>query len=264
MALLEVAHINQYSGKKQLLTDISLSADAQAIVALLGPNGAGKTTLLRTIIGLLSCRHLPANSIVFEGKDLTAASPAQRVAQGLLYLPQHTSLLQQLTVYENLLVIYQYHPWWRTQPKTSFDEAAEHWLAATSLAHTGKQLAGTLSGGQKRKLEVVRSLLMKPKMLLLDEPFAGVDPKSIYELKALFSTLAAEGLGIVISDHHVDQLLAIASEGYVIMQGAVVTAGSISEILENSYTKERYLGVEFHQDLAARFSNNLSKGSHES
>lgn len=263
MALLEVVNINQYSGRKQLLANVSFSAEGQTILALLGPNGAGKTTLLRTVIGLLPCKHLPQHSIVFAGIDLTHTSPAQRVAAGLLYLPQHTSLLQDLTVYENLHIIFQYHSWWQSQTKSTFDAEVEHWLAVTSLSQTKSQLAGTLSGGQKRKLEVIRSLLMKPKMLLLDEPFAGVDPKSIYELKDLFSTLASQGLGIVISDHHVDQLMAIAGSGYVIMQGSVVTSGSISQILENRYTKERYLGVEFHHDLAVRFSNNQSKGHHE-
>ncbi len=263
MALLEVAHLNQYSGKKQLLFDVSLTAHRQSVVALLGPNGAGKTTLLRTIIGLLSCKRLPIGTILFDGQDLTQASPAEHVTKGLLYLPQHTSLLQQLSVYDNLLVVYQYHHYWRRETKLTFEEAVEHWLRLTSLDHARDQRAGTLSGGQKRKLEVVRSLLMKPKMLLLDEPFAGVDPKSIYELKSLFSSLAMEGLGVVISDHHVDQLLSIASTGYVIMQGRVVAEGGISDILENSYTKERYLGAEFHQDLAARFSNHQSKGHHE-
>lgn len=264
MALLEVVHINQFSGKKQLLFDISFTAAEQAVVALLGPNGAGKTTLLRTVIGLLSCKHLPTRTIIFNEQDLTQTSPAERVSAGLLYLPQHTSLLQQLSVYDNLLVVYQYHPYWRTETKATFEEAVTHWLTLTSLEHARDQAAGTLSGGQKRKLEVVRSLLMKPKLLMLDEPFAGVDPKSIYELKALFSSLATEGLSIVISDHHVDQLMSIAGTGYVIMQGKVVAEGGISAILENSYTKERYLGVEFHQDLAARFStNHQSKGHHE-
>jgi lipopolysaccharide export system ATP-binding protein len=253
MPLLEVAHVYQHSGKKQLLTDVSFSAQAEQVIALLGPNGAGKTTLLRTVIGLLSNTHLPANSILFEGNDLTHSTVAQRVAAGLLYLPQHTSLLQQLSVADNLHMVFQYHPWWQAQPKTSFTEEMHYWLEQTALSATLSQQAGTLSGGQKRKLEVVRSLLMKPKMLMLDEPFAGVDPKSIYELKTLFLALKTQGVGIVISDHHVDQLLAMAQQVYVLAQGNVVASGGIQDILENKYTKERYLGAEFHQAMRRQF-----------
>lgn len=255
MVLLEVAHVHQHSGKKQLLKDVSFNAEAESVVALLGPNGAGKTTLLRTIIGLLSCSHLPPKSILFGGLDLTHLPVAQRVANGLLYLPQHTSLLQQLSVYDNLYVVYQYHPWWQGKKKSLFEEEMYHWLTLTDLTGTLQQPSGTLSGGQKRKAEVVRSLLMKPKMLMLDEPFAGVDPKSIYELRTLFLSLTKQGVSIVISDHHVDQLLSMAEQVYVLAQGSVVASGGIQDILANNYTKERYLGAEFHQAMTARFSS---------
>ncbi len=158
-----------------------------------------------------------------------------------------------MTVQDNLKVVYQYHAGWKNQPLSSFQDEIEHWLTATNLSHAMKQKAGTLSGGQKRKLEVVRSLLMKPKMLMLDEPFAGVDPKSIYELKQIFTDLSHSGIGIVISDHHVDQLLSIAHSVYVIVGGQVVTSGSIQEILENPYTKESYLGKQFYQEMADRY-----------
>ncbi|NDD54428.1 ATP-binding cassette domain-containing protein [bacterium] len=260
MALLEVANLHQHSGKTQLLHEISLAAQAQAIVALLGPNGAGKTTLLRTLIGLLPCAHLQANTIRFDDNDITRRSVAERVQAGLLYLPQHTSLLQQLSVHDNLHIVFQYHPWWQKKDSSAFIEERNHWLTVTGLTQTLRQPAGTLSGGQKRKLEVVRSLLMKPKLLMLDEPFAGVDPKSIYELKALFTSLSGEGLGIIISDHHVDQLLSMAATGYVVVQGRIVASGGIKDILENRYTKERYLGAEFHEAMAARFSSHLQKG----
>jgi lipopolysaccharide export system ATP-binding protein len=255
MPLLEVAHIHQHSGKKQLLIDVSFQAQADSVVALLGPNGAGKTTLLRTVIGLLATKHLAAGSIFFNGQDITHASVAERVCAGLLYLPQHTSLLTQLSVKDNLEIVHQYHPWWQGKPIRQFHDEMHHWLALTTLTATLPQGAGTLSGGQKRKLEVVRSLLMKPKMLLLDEPFAGVDPKSIYELKTLFLTLNAQEVGIVISDHHVDQLLSMAQQVYVLAQGSVVASGGIQAILENSYTKERYFGAELHQAMTARFSS---------
>ena len=263
MALLEVTNLSQHAGKKQLLHHVSLSADGARVTALLGPNGAGKTTLLRTIMGLnpnpLSIDG-QTNGMVFAGIPLNKLSVTQRVDQGLLYLPQHTSLIRQLTVMDNLLLVFTYHPWWQGKKHELFDQEAHRWLSLTGLNGTLTQPAETLSGGQKRKLEVVRSLLMKPRMLMLDEPFAGVDPKSIYELKHLFIELAKQGIGVIISDHHVDQLLSIATTAYVLVGGSVVASGSIQEILENSITKERYLGTEFYEDLAPRFT---AKNQHE-
>jgi len=250
MSLLRVDNLSQILGRKPILSSISFQADKQHVVVLLGPNGAGKTTLLKTIIGLIPT---PANTITFDNIDISNLPIHQRVERGLLYLPQHTSLFQDMSVLNNLKVVYQYHCGWKDQPWETFYQEAIKWLEATHLAHALTQKAGTLSGGQKRKLEVVRSLLMKPKLVLLDEPFAGVDPKSIYELKQIFVDLASSGIGVVISDHHVDQLLSIAQTVYVIVSGRVVSSGSIKEILENSYTKESYLGTEFHEEMAQRY-----------
>ena len=257
MALLEVTNLSQHAGKKQLLHSISFSAEGSRVTALLGPNGAGKTTLLRTVMGLNPNPTTPdglTNSIIFSGRPLNQLSVNQRVDLGLLYLPQHTSLIRQLTVMDNLLLVFTYHRWWEGKKRELFDQEAHRWLTLTGLTGTLAQSAETLSGGQKRKLEVVRSLLMKPQMLMLDEPFAGVDPKSIYELKHLFVELAKQGIGVIISDHHVDQLLSIATTAYVLVGGSVVASGGIQEILENSITKERYLGTEFYEDLAPRFT----------
>lgn len=251
MALLQVQALDFSIGKKKILHGISFDAQQGQTVALLGPNGAGKTTLLKTIMGLQS---VPTHkSILFDDNIIDQLPVHQRVSQGLLYLPQHTSLFQSMTVRENLDIVYHYHPFWKEQSKKQFDQDAAQWLDVTQLASTITQKAGTLSGGQKRKLEVVRCLLMKPKMLMLDEPFAGVDPKSIYELKQIFTDLAKSNMSIVISDHHVDQLLSIAQNVYVIVGGKVVTAGGIKEILENTYTKESYLGTQFYQEIAQRF-----------
>ena len=150
-------------------------------------------------------------------------------------------------------MVYQHHPFWKDKLSSQFDTEMHQWLAVTHLTSTLAQKAETLSGGQKRKLEVVRALLMKPTMLMLDEPFAGVDPKSIYELKKIFTDLIAHDIGIIISDHHVDQLLSIANTAYVLVQGKVVCTGGIKEILENSYTKESYLGTQFYEEISQRF-----------
>lgn len=255
MPLLQVKDFSQILGKKAILSNISFQAELGKTLVILGPNGAGKTTLLKSIIGLHPCQKSsgPHNLILFGDVIINTWSVAQRVEQGLLYLSQNSSLFQSMTVQDNLDIVYHYHPYWKDKPYNQFSDELNHWLTLTSLTHTLIQKAGTLSGGQKRKLEVIRSLLMKPKMLLLDEPFAGVDPKSIYELKKIFTDMAKSGIGVVISDHHVDQLLSIADRVYVIVGGRVVTSGTIKEILENAYTKESYLGTQFYEEMAQRF-----------
>lgn len=255
MPLLQVKDFSQTLGKKAILSNVSFQAELGKTVVILGPNGAGKTTLLKSIIGLNPAQKTDnvLNAIMFDNTIINTWSVAKRVQHGLLYLPQSSSLFQNMTVLDNLKVVYQYHPSWKAHPFKDFQDECDHWLTLTSLAHALAQKAGTLSGGQKRKLEVVRSLLMKPRMLLLDEPFAGVDPKSIYELKQIFTDMAKSGIGVVISDHHVDQLLSIANMVYVIVGGRVVTSGTIKEILENAYTRESYLGTQFYEEMAQRF-----------
>lgn len=257
MALLQVINISKTIGQKTLLRHISLAADRTGIVALLGPNGAGKTTLLKTIIGLHQAppaEEVPQKNIIsFDGQLINTWSLYKRIEAGLIYLPQHSALFKQLTVQDNLEAVYHYHPFWTDQPFKTFHEEMTYWLEQTTLTSMIGQKAGLLSGGQKRKLEIVRSLLMRPKMLLLDEPFAGVDPKSIYELKKIFSLLSDQQIGIIISDHHVEQLLSIAQQVYVIMNGEVVTSGSIQDILNDSLTKEHYLGNQFYGEIIEKF-----------
>lgn len=257
MPILRVCNISQSFGKKLILNGLSLEAKSGTIVALLGPNGAGKTTLLKTIIGLnkppradLECQK---NIIMLDDQVINTWPISKKVQYGLVYLPQHTSLFAHMSVQENLELVYEYQPYWLNKPHHEFITERNNWLAQTTLSHALSQTAGVLSGGQKRKLEVVRSLLMHPTIIILDEPFAGVDPKSIYELKEIFQRLATCGIGIIISDHHVDQLLSIATSVYVVLQGKVVTSGSIKDILENKDTKDSYLGDQFYAEISHRF-----------
>lgn len=257
MAFLSVEKLSQTLGKKQILHSVSLEVNPGAVVALLGPNGAGKTTLLKTIIGLLPAPRTKTqeqqNLISLDGECINTWPIHQRVAAGLVYLPQQPTLFQQLTVYDNLKLIFDHHPSWHHQPWLSFQEEYTRWLEITSLMPTIKQSAATLSGGQKRKLEVVRALLMHPRIIMLDEPFAGVDPKSIYELKKIFTDTAQTGIAVLISDHHVDQLLSMAQQVYVILNGQVVCSGQTKDILENNLTKNLYLGNQFYEEMAQRF-----------
>jgi len=255
MSFLSIEKLNQFFSNKQILFSISLNAELGKIVALLGPNGAGKTTLLRTIIGLLktSNPNEKGNSIYLDKKNITKWPIYKRVENGLVYLPQHTSLFGQMTSLNNLRLIYKYHTYWKNIEQRKFEEEMEYWLHKTNISGSLNQLANNLSGGQKRKLEIVRSILMHPKIILLDEPFAGIDPKSIYELKKIFSTMAQKNIAFLISDHNVDQLLSIADTIYVIINGQVITSGKLKEVISNDYTKEMYLGKQFYSEISERF-----------
>ena len=256
--LLRVSHLSQRLGKKHILQDISFQAFAGKVTVILGPNGAGKTTFLKTIIGL----HQPpdvssdglTNAVELNGQVINRWSIYKKVEAGLGYLPQQPSLFQHMTVQDNLTVVYEYHEYWRQyKNQISFFHERDRWLEYTKLSHSLKQYAKELSGGQQRKLEIVRALLMHPKLIMFDEPFAGVDPKSIYELKSIFTEMAQQGIGIILSDHHVDQLFSIADMVYVILQGKVVTSGNIQDILNNKHTKDHYLGNQFYTEMAERF-----------
>lgn len=253
--MLRVCNLTQTVGNKTILHALSCSFQQGKVTALLGPNGAGKTTLLKTIMGLVpNPTALTENVISWDELPINNLQPHERVALGIAYLPQISALFHELSVEDNVNLIFECHPAWRGKERAVFDNELEEWFKQTELSKTRLQPAGSLSGGQKRKLELIRSILMRPRLLICDEPFAGVDPKSIYELKKIFSMLASKGMGVVISDHHVDQLLSIADFVYVILQGALVTAGSPQEVLSDQQTRDQYLGTQFHKEMSEKFS----------
>lgn len=256
VAFLEVKNLSQLFGKKDILKNISFSVQEGQIVAFLGPNGAGKTTLLKTVMGLyptLPCLQKGDNEILLSESQIQNWPVHKRVEAGLVYLPQHTSLFQQLSVRDNLLIVFKYQTYWKSFSEKDFIRERDNWIENTGLSSVLEQKAATLSGGQKRKLEVVRSLLMHPRVIMLDEPFAGVDPKSIYELKNIFLETAKSGIAVIISDHNVDQLLSIANMVYVIINGQNITSGGIKEIIENNFTKEFYFGNQFYNEISQRY-----------
>lgn len=258
MPFLATRNLNQFFGNKQILKSISFELNLGEVVALLGPNGAGKTTFLKTIIGLIpnakATEDTTQNSILLDGKIINKLPVFKRVEQGLLYLPQQTSLFREMSVFDNLKLVFEHHIYWKkTKNWNSFNEEMNFWLKYTNLQDCLKQPAGTLSGGQQRKLEVIRSILLHPKTIMLDEPFAGVDPKSIYELKKIFTEMAQNKIAVLISDHNVDQLLSISNRVYVIINGQVITSGGIKDIINNDYTKEMYLGNQFYTEISKKF-----------
>lgn len=257
MAVLRLANGSYFIKKKQLLDSVNFEVSSGQVVVLLGPNGAGKTTLLRSVMGLSFFEppqvEQQQNLLYVDEQLICGLSTAQRVELGLVYLAQHSSLFNQMSLYENLELIREYHTYWSKKSRQEFETLRDKWLAKVTLEGRLEQKAGSLSGGQKRKLEIVRAVLMQPKILLLDEPFAGVDPKSIYELKELFALMAKSGIGMVISDHNVDQLLSIAQKVYVMMSGRVITYGSVRDILSHKETQERYLGSQFYAEMNDKF-----------
>lgn len=250
MPVLDVKDLSQKINNTPILKSVSIRANTNEVTVFLGPNGAGKTTLLRTIMGLLP---LSGNNILLNNTTINNWPVHQRVENGLVYLPQHTSLFAQMSVLENLELVYTYHDYWKTQDKEIFEQEIKRLFEQTGLTCPFDQHAGSLSGGQKRKLETIRALLMKPRVVMLDEPFAGVDPKSVYELKQIFSDMAKNGIAVLISDHNVDQLLSIANFIYVIIDGITVTKGDVKTILSDEFTRQRYFGSQFSNEIAQRY-----------
>jgi len=256
--VLTVTNLHQTIQKREILKSVSLDIKAGRVTAFLGPNGAGKTTLLKTIIGFLPSPNAnkQINKIELNQTLINDWPTGKRVAHGIVYLPQQTSLFQQLYVLDNLLLVYRYHPHWEPKTKTEFLAEVKEWFGKTGLTCPLKQKASGLSGGQKRKLEVVRTILMRPKVAMFDEPFAGVDPKSIYELKEIFATMAhQQNIAVIISDHNVDQLLSIANKIYVVIEGKIVASGGIKDILDSSKTIDSYFGNQFYSEISQRFLN---------
>ncbi len=240
---LNVEHISVTKSGRRIVDDISLTVPFGSITGLLGPNGAGKTTLMHAICGLGPLDNSASSKITLDGNNLTDKSISQRVDAGLVYLPQQTSLFNSLSVAENLEVLLEFHPYWREKENEQFWNEANELLALIGLQNHITNIASTLSGGQKRKLEVIRTLLMHPKIIICDEPFAGVDPKSIGELQELLTSIAQQNnIGIVVSDHNVTEVLNGTKYIYMIFAGKVLTKGNAQEIASNPIVRQKYLG----------------------
>ena len=241
--MLSCAHINVQRGGTTIIHDISLQLPAGKLIALLGPNGAGKTTLITTLAGLTTPT---SGTITLHTTPITTWPTHERVAHGIVYLPQHAALFTSMSIWDNLRIIFDYHPAWQHRSYDDFCHEATTRLEHVGLAAMSDRLTGVLSGGQKRKVEVARALLMQPRILLCDEPFAGVDPKSTSELTALFTTLAHEhNVCVLLSDHNVAQLLAHADYGYLVLAGTIAARGTSDELTAHAVMQEQYLGEGF-------------------
>lgn len=226
-----------YKGKK-VVVDVSFEVDGGKVVGLLGPNGAGKTTTFYMIVGLI----LPnSGSVLMDGISFGEAPIFERARRGLGYLPQDPSVFRKLTVLENLLVILDNLKISRTDKRARADRA----LSEFGIAHLADRRASTLSGGEGRRLEIARALVLEPKFLLLDEPFAGIDPLAVQEIRKIILNLSEKGIGVVITDHNVRETLSTCDEVYLIREGAIWVHGSPQDIVNNESARQFYLGEEF-------------------
>jgi lipopolysaccharide export system ATP-binding protein len=225
-------------GSRSVVNGVNIRVRAGEIVGLLGPNGAGKTTTFYMVVGLV-----PSSSgRVFIGdKDATDLRMHRRARLGVGYLPQEASIFRKLTVEENILAIVE------TLRVSSADRPAlvKHHLDELSLGHLAKQKAYTLSGGERRRLEIARALVTRPKFLLMDEPFAGVDPISVAEVQKIILELKQRGIGVLITDHNVRETLRIVDRGYIINKGKVLTEGNGDFLISDPQAREIYLGKDF-------------------
>ena len=226
-------------GQRTVVNGVNIRIAAGEVVGLLGPNGAGKTTTFYMVVGLVPATE---GRVFINGQDATHLRMHRRARLGVGYLPQEASIFRKLTVEENVLAIVE-----TLRDVSSRDRAAlvQHHLAELSISHLAKQPAYTLSGGERRRLEIARALVTRPRFLLMDEPFAGVDPISVAEVQKIILDLKARGIGVLITDHNVHATLKIVDRGYIIKQGQVLIEGTSDYLINDPLAREAYLGQDF-------------------
>ena len=223
---------------KVAVQDVSLSLQAGEIVGLLGPNGAGKTTTFYMVVGLIPATH---GRVFLDGVNITGMPMWQRARSGIGYLPQEASVFRKLTVWENVMAVVETLD---LNERERRDRTAQQ-LTDLGLEKLARQPAFTLSGGERRRLEIARALATNPRFLLMDEPFSGVDPISVAEVQSIIRKLKDRGIGILITDHNVRETLSIVDRAYLIHQGRVLVSGTPSEIVNNPESRRHYLGESF-------------------
>lgn len=232
-------HLEKQYKERQVVKNVSLSVEAGQIVGLLGPNGAGKTTSFYMIVGLVRPNN---GSILIDNKDITMLPMHKRAQLGIGYLPQEKSIFRKLTVGDNILAILQLR---KDLNKAERLETLDMLLEEFHISHLKDTLAITLSGGETRRAEIARALAMNPKFILLDEPFAGVDPISVIDIKKIILHLKKRGIGVLITDHNVRETLDICQHAYIVNNGTIIAKGSPQEILADQTVRSVYLGEEF-------------------
>ncbi len=238
-ARLRVEHLKKRYGRKTVVKDVSLEMESGQIIGLLGPNGAGKTTMFYMIVGFIKA---DGGRILLNDQNVTTLPMYSRSRLGLSYLPQEPSIFRKLSVEDNLYLVVETRGDLTRKAKK---ETVEALLAEFGLQDVRKQMGYTLSGGERRRTEIARALASDPLFLLLDEPFAGIDPKAVFEIKRLVKSLAEKGIGVLITDHNVRDTLAITHQSHIINAGEILASGKRSDLLENEEARRIYFGDDF-------------------
>jgi lipopolysaccharide export system ATP-binding protein len=237
--ILSLEGLVKFFGKKQAVREVTFSMESGEVVGLLGPNGAGKTTVFYMVVGFI---RPTSGKIYLDGRDISTLPMFKRARLGISYLPQEPSVFRKLSVENNVAAILE------TRTSLTHKEQKvllDGLLSDLGIAHLRKQKAYTLSGGERRRTEIARSLAIEPKFLLLDEPFAGIDPIAVSEIKRIVQDLSAKGIGILITDHNVRDTLQITQRSYIINHGEIRVSGTKDELLESEVARAIYLGEEF-------------------
>ena len=235
---LRVAHLKKGYGQRTVVHDVSLEVKSGEVVGLLGPNGAGKTTCFYMIVGLVS---MEAGTLSIDENDISRVPMHRRARLGLSYLPQEASVFRKLSVQDNIRAVLELQELSRPE----IDARLEQLLDELQIGHIRHSLASSLSGGERRRVEIARALATTPRFILLDEPFAGVDPIAVLEIQRIVRFLKARGIGVLITDHNVRETLGICDHAYIISEGRVLAAGRPDEIVNNESVRRVYLGEHF-------------------
>ncbi|CAG35170.1 LPS export ABC transporter ATP-binding protein [Desulfotalea psychrophila] len=238
MSLLETRNIVKKYGDRTVVDGVNLQVQTGAVVGLLGPNGAGKTTSFYSIAGFIKP---DGGEIILDGEEITKLPIHKRALRGISYLPQEPSVFKKLTVEENVRIILEPLGIAKAEIERRIDELASD----LNLNYLRKNRGYSLSGGERRRVEIMRALSTKPKFILLDEPFAGIDPLAVQDLQKLIRSLKERGLGILISDHNVRETLQVCDFAYIMNSGQILTSGAASEIIESKIARKTYLGEHF-------------------
>jgi lipopolysaccharide export system ATP-binding protein len=238
MSELIVENLRKSYKTRMVVQDISLQIKSGEVVGLLGPNGAGKTTSFYMMVGLVS---LDGGRILLDGKDLSRMPIHMRARMGLSYLPQEPSIFRKLTVSENILAVLQL----QEMTEEAMDEQLESLLEDLHITHIRNSAAVSLSGGERRRVEIARCLASNPSFILLDEPFAGIDPIAVIDIQKIIRFLSARNIGVLITDHNVRETLGICDRAYIVNQGHVFASGIPNDIVGNESVREVYLGKHF-------------------
>jgi lipopolysaccharide export system ATP-binding protein len=237
MSLFSVTGLSKRFGRRQVVSGVNLQVAAGEVVGLLGANGAGKSTTFRMVVGLLKPE---AGTIIFRDRDITKLPMDARARLGMGYLAQEPTVFAQLSVADNVRIVLEQH-----YPKAEQDTRLASLLEELHLTHLAKNLARSLSGGERRRLEITRALVVEPKLLFFDEPFAGVDPRSRSDITGVTAELKRRGVAVLITDHHAEAILGMVDRLYVMDAGTIMAEGTPQEIVDNADVRRAYLGDDF-------------------